>query len=187
MCCIWDDLQKSPVWPPTPYMPLPNWYYPCTRHAHATSVWTSSVASTHNLPHSSVLDCLSLMETPRIHLIILISILSIFDSTRGGPCQHGLLCGCKALRTWTDRPHGATSWRVFAADLLVCGPRVGDLARQLASWAGGKCIKLIWYSWLARARYYCLLAACSCRAAGKNNQANDLTFRSHMPWTELAA
>ena len=24
-------------------------------------------------------------------------------------------------------------------------------------------------------------------AAAKNNQANDLTFRSHMPWTELAA
>ena len=44
--------------------------------------------------------------------------------TRGGPCQHGLLCGCKALRTWTDRPRGATSWRVFAADLLVCGPRI---------------------------------------------------------------
>ena len=32
-----------------------------------------------------------------------------------------------------------------------------------------------------------LRAACSCRAAGKNNQANYLTFRSRMPWTELAA
>ena len=88
-----------------------------------------------------------------------------FWVTRVGPCQHGLLCGCKALCTWTDRPRGATSWRVFAADRLVCGPRAGDLARQLATWAGWKCIKLIWYSWLARARFYCLQAACSCRAA----------------------
>ena len=30
-------------------------------------------------------------------------------------------------------------------------------------------------------------SSAGCRAAGKNNQANDLTFRSHMPWTELAA
>ena len=28
----------------------------------------------------------------------------LFGDARGGPCQHGLLCGCKALRTWTDRP-----------------------------------------------------------------------------------
>ena len=54
----------------------------------------------------------------------------LFVKTREGPCQRGLLCGCKALRTWTDRPRGATSWRVLAADLLVCEPRAGDLARH---------------------------------------------------------
>ena len=48
-------------------------------------------------------------------------------------CAHGPQWYVNALRTWADRPSDATSWRVFAADLLVCGRRAGNLARQLAS------------------------------------------------------
>ena len=59
----------------------------------------------------------------------------------------------------------------------MCGRRVGDLARQLASRVGGEMYPT---DLMFVARDYIV-----CGAADENNIPNDLTFR--MPWTELSA
>ena len=69
----------------------------------------------------------------------------------------------------------------------MCGRRSGDLPRQLASRAGGNVSN--WFDVRGspeRDSIVCEQSA-AVGAADKNNLANDLTFRSHMLWIQLAA
>ena len=81
----------------------------------------------------------------------------------------------------------SAAWRQLMTRFCGRSTRVqaaaGDLARQLASRAAGN----VSNRFDVHGSSECDSIVCEPPAAGKNNLANDLTFRCHMPWTEFAA